>query len=128
MTALLQTVRSAASTTKSLASSMRTLSLAARPTTTMTMTTTHPAVQTRCLSQAVLSGPRTTPGAGAAAPAVQSGVAVFQKQQARGMKVRSAIKKRCEHCKVVRRKANKRHNGYLYIVCPANPRHKQRQG
>ena len=34
------------------------------------------------------------------APAVQSGVAVFQRQQARGMKVRSAIKKRCEHCKV----------------------------
>jgi large subunit ribosomal protein L36 len=31
---------------------------------------------------------------------VQSGVAVFQRQQARGMKVRSAIKKRCEHCKV----------------------------
>lgn len=29
---------------------------------------------------------------------------------------------------VVRRKANKRHNGYLYIICPANPRHKQRQG
>ncbi|KAK4136288.1 hypothetical protein BT67DRAFT_353910, partial [Trichocladium antarcticum] len=50
-----------------------------------------------------------------------------QTQQTRGMKVRSAIKKRCEHCKVVRRKANKRHNGYLYIICPANPRHKQRQ-
>ena len=29
---------------------------------------------------------------------------------------------------VVRRKANKRHNGYRYIICPANPRHKQRQG
>jgi large subunit ribosomal protein L36 len=105
MTALLQTVRSAASTTKSLASSMRALALAARPTTTTTTMTTLPAVQTRCLSQAALSGPRTTlsSGAGAAAPAVQSGVAVFQKQQARGMKVRSAIKKRCEHCKVSER-------------------------
>ncbi|KAK4152196.1 ribosomal protein L36-domain-containing protein [Chaetomidium leptoderma] len=121
MTKLLQTVRSAASAAKSLASSMRALSLSARP-------ATLPAVQTRCLSQAALSTARTTLGAGAIAPSVQSGVAVFQRQQTRGMKVRSAIKKRCEHCKVVRRKANKRHNGYLYIICPANPRHKQRQG
>ncbi|KAG5981353.1 hypothetical protein E4U55_003009 [Claviceps digitariae] len=48
-------------------------------------------------------------------------------QQTRGMKVHSAVKKRCEHCKVVRRKAGKRHNGYLYVICKANPRHKQRQ-
>ncbi|KAJ6779982.1 hypothetical protein PWT90_03360 [Aphanocladium album] len=50
-----------------------------------------------------------------------------QQQQIRGMKVHSSVKKRCEHCKVVRRKAGKRHNGYLYIICKANPRHKQRQ-
>ncbi|QPC75349.1 hypothetical protein HYE68_006101 [Fusarium pseudograminearum] len=49
-------------------------------------------------------------------------------QQTRGMKVQSSVKKRCEHCKVVRRKAGKRHNGHLYIICKANPRHKQRQG
>ncbi|KAI1173589.1 ribosomal protein L36-domain-containing protein [Nemania sp. FL0916] len=49
-------------------------------------------------------------------------------QQTRGMKVHSSVKKRCEHCKVVRRKRNKRHPGYLYIICSANPRHKQRQG
>ncbi|KAL2210391.1 hypothetical protein CC79DRAFT_1365784 [Sarocladium strictum] len=49
-------------------------------------------------------------------------------EQTRGMKVHSAVKKRCEHCKVVRRKSGKRHNGYLYIICKANPRHKQRQG
>ncbi|POR32751.1 Ribosomal protein [Tolypocladium paradoxum] len=48
-------------------------------------------------------------------------------QQTRGMKVHSSVKKRCEHCKVVRRKAGKRHNGYLYIICKSNPRHKQRQ-
>ncbi|KAI3324883.1 hypothetical protein HD806DRAFT_534344 [Xylariaceae sp. AK1471] len=29
---------------------------------------------------------------------------------------------------VVRRKAGKRHRGHLYIICSANPRHKQRQG
>lgn len=29
---------------------------------------------------------------------------------------------------VVRRKGGKRHNGYLYIICKSNPRHKQRQG
>lgn len=28
---------------------------------------------------------------------------------------------------IVRRKAGKRHNGYLYVICKANPRHKQRQ-
>ncbi|KAI0976839.1 hypothetical protein F4678DRAFT_125918 [Xylaria arbuscula] len=50
------------------------------------------------------------------------------RQQTRGMKVHSSVKKRCEHCKVVRRKAGKRHRGYLYIICSANPRHKQRQG
>ncbi|KFH43478.1 50S ribosomal protein-like protein [Hapsidospora chrysogenum ATCC 11550] len=49
-------------------------------------------------------------------------------QQTRGMKVHSSVKKRCEHCKVVRRKGGKRHNGYLYIICKSNPRHKQRQG
>ncbi|KAF4591982.1 hypothetical protein GQ602_002281 [Ophiocordyceps camponoti-floridani] len=48
--------------------------------------------------------------------------------QTRGMKVHSSIKRRCEHCKIVRRKAGKRHNGYLYVICKANPRHKQRQG
>ncbi|KAH0443123.1 ribosomal protein L36 [Colletotrichum camelliae] len=48
-------------------------------------------------------------------------------QQTRGMKVHSSVKKRCEHCKIVRRKAGKRHNGYLYVICKANPRHKQRQ-
>ncbi|EHA55635.1 hypothetical protein MCOR27_011158 [Pyricularia oryzae] len=53
--------------------------------------------------------------------------ALRQLQQARGMKLRSAITKRCEHCKVVRRKRGKRHRGYLYIICSANPRHKQRQ-
>jgi large subunit ribosomal protein L36 len=37
------------------------------------------------------------------------------------MKVRSSIKKMCEHCKVVRRK------GVIRVICKRNPRHKQRQ-
>ncbi|EPE04478.1 ribosomal protein l36 [Ophiostoma piceae UAMH 11346] len=49
-------------------------------------------------------------------------------QQTRGMKVHSSVKRRCEHCKIVRRKGGKRHKGYMYVVCSANPRHKQRQG
>ncbi|KAI6783273.1 50S ribosomal protein-like protein [Emericellopsis cladophorae] len=56
------------------------------------------------------------------------GVMAQVQQQTRGMKVHSSVKKRCEHCKVVRRKGGKRHNGYLYIICKSNPRHKQRQG
>lgn len=37
------------------------------------------------------------------------------------MKVVSSIKKRCENCKIIRRK------GVLRVVC-SDPRHKQRQG
>jgi len=43
-------------------------------------------------------------------------------EQARGMKVRSSVKKLCDGCKSVRRK------GYVYIICSKNPKHKQRQG
>ncbi|KIE01263.1 50s ribosomal protein l36, partial [Metarhizium majus ARSEF 297] len=67
------------------------------------------------------------PAFGASLGKVGGGRALQQVQQTRGMKVHSSVKKRCEHCKVVRRKAGKRHNGYLYIICKANPRHKQRQ-
>jgi large subunit ribosomal protein L36 len=38
------------------------------------------------------------------------------------MKVRASVKKICDKCKVIRRK------GVVRIICPANPRHKQRQG
>ena len=37
------------------------------------------------------------------------------------MQVRSSVKRRCESCRVIRRK------GVVRIVCK-NPRHKQRQG
>ncbi|KAF5482176.1 hypothetical protein F2P56_002765 [Juglans regia] len=38
------------------------------------------------------------------------------------MKVRSAVKKMCEFCKTVKRR------GRVYVLCTANPKHKQRQG
>lgn len=38
------------------------------------------------------------------------------------MRVRSSVKKLCEHCRTVRR------NRVLYVVCKSNPKHKQRQG
>lgn len=38
------------------------------------------------------------------------------------MKVRSSVKKMCEHCRVIRR------HGVVRIICKKNPRHKQRQG
>ncbi len=38
------------------------------------------------------------------------------------MHVKSSVKKRCNQCQIVRRK------GRMYVVCKANPRHKQRQG
>ncbi|MBI4115961.1 MAG: 50S ribosomal protein L36 [Candidatus Omnitrophica bacterium] len=37
------------------------------------------------------------------------------------MKVRSSVKKICEHCRIVRRR------GIVYVICE-NPKHKQRQG
>ena len=38
------------------------------------------------------------------------------------MKVKAAVKKVCRNCKIVRR------NGVLYVICSADPKHKQRQG
>jgi large subunit ribosomal protein L36 len=38
------------------------------------------------------------------------------------MKVRASVRRICEKCKVVSRK------GKIYVICSANPRHKQRQG
>ncbi|KAK9478593.1 ribosomal protein L36-domain-containing protein [Lipomyces japonicus] len=40
----------------------------------------------------------------------------------RGIKVRSSVKKLCEHCYTVRRK------GRLLVRCKKNQKHKQRQG
>ncbi|NPA52415.1 MAG: 50S ribosomal protein L36 [Aquificae bacterium] len=37
------------------------------------------------------------------------------------MKVRASVKKRCEKCRIIRRK------GKVMVICE-NPRHKQRQG
>lgn len=38
------------------------------------------------------------------------------------MKVQASIKKRCNGCKIVKRE------GVLFVICPRDPKHKQRQG
>ncbi|MFH0910929.1 MAG: 50S ribosomal protein L36 [Planctomycetota bacterium] len=38
------------------------------------------------------------------------------------MKVQPSVKRRCENCKIIRRK------GVVRVICKASPRHKQRQG
>ena len=38
------------------------------------------------------------------------------------MKVQPSVKRRCDQCKVIRRK------GVVRVICSAEPRHKQRQG
>jgi len=38
------------------------------------------------------------------------------------MKVRSSVKRVCEHCRIIKRK------GVIRVICKKNPRHKQRQG
>ncbi|EFQ31830.1 ribosomal protein L36 [Colletotrichum graminicola] len=111
----------------SLAASLRSLTL-----TTVRATIPRvgaPATATRALSTAILTKKPAQRSESVLAVFGQKAAVVGNAvvQQTRGMKVHSSVKKRCEHCKVVRRKAGKRHNGYLYIICKANPRHKQRQ-
>ncbi|MDR3012383.1 MAG: 50S ribosomal protein L36 [Chitinispirillales bacterium] len=38
------------------------------------------------------------------------------------MKVRTSVKPMCNNCKVIRRR------GVVRVICPKNPKHKQRQG
>jgi len=38
------------------------------------------------------------------------------------MKVQPSVKTICDKCKVIRR------HGRVYVICTANPTHKQRQG
>ncbi len=38
------------------------------------------------------------------------------------MKVRASVKKRCEYCKIVKRK------GVVRVICKRDPKHKQKQG
>jgi large subunit ribosomal protein L36 len=63
------------------------------------------------------------PHAAADPPVVEAGFFVFAvHSEVQAMKVRASVKKICDKCKVIRRK------GVVRIICPANPRHKQRQG
>ncbi|KAI1454577.1 ribosomal protein L36-domain-containing protein [Annulohypoxylon moriforme] len=110
----------------SLVSSLRAMSLRTAPAARQ-MVRTRAQQPVRSISQkALTSSPITRPST-MTMSATKAAQAITH-QQTRGMKVHSSVKKRCEHCKVVRRKAGKRHRGYLYIICSANPRHKQRQG
>jgi len=38
------------------------------------------------------------------------------------MRVRASVKRRCEHCQIIKR------GGVVRVICSSNPRHKQRQG
>lgn len=42
--------------------------------------------------------------------------------EVKAMKVRPSVRKICAKCRFVRRR------GYLYVICPVDPKHKQRQG
>jgi large subunit ribosomal protein L36 len=46
---------------------------------------------------------------------------LIERERIETMKIRSSVKRICEHCKIVRRR------GKVYVICE-NPRHKQRQG
>ncbi|HET9919692.1 MAG TPA: 50S ribosomal protein L36 [Ktedonobacteraceae bacterium] len=38
------------------------------------------------------------------------------------MKVRASVKRRCDSCKVIRRR------GIVMVICSKDPKHKQKQG
>lgn len=38
------------------------------------------------------------------------------------MKVKASVKKICKDCRIIKR------HGVIRVICPANPKHKQRQG
>jgi large subunit ribosomal protein L36 len=38
------------------------------------------------------------------------------------MKVRASVKTMCKDCRIIKR------NGVIRVICPSNPKHKQRQG
>ncbi len=38
------------------------------------------------------------------------------------MKVRASVKQICKNCKIIKRQ------GVVRVICPENPKHKQRQG
>ncbi|CCF36566.1 ribosomal protein L36 [Colletotrichum higginsianum] len=113
----------------SLAASLRSLTLNTARATIPRVGATTTTTATRALSTAILTKQPAQRTESVLAAFGQKAAAVGNAvvQQTRGMKVHSSVKKRCEHCKIVRRKAGKRHNGYLYVICKANPRHKQRQ-
>lgn len=54
--------------------------------------------------------------------AARTGTLTPQVTATRGFKVRSSLKKRCEHCFFVHRRKK------LFVICKENPKHKQRQG
>ncbi|KAI1500165.1 50s ribosomal protein l36 [Biscogniauxia marginata] len=114
-------------TSSSLVSSLRALSLRTSPAARQVLRTRTRQQPARSISQMVLA-PKSALRPGVPTTATTMAAQVMAQQQTRGMKVHSSVKKRCEHCKVVRRKTNKRRQGHLYIICSANPRHKQRQG
>ncbi len=100
------------SAAKSVTASMRALSLAtSSPSLRPAVRPSLPTQQARCLSQALLASPAGRPSISplnyantrteiSAEAGLKTGAAILQKQQTRGMKVHSSVKKRCEHCKV----------------------------
>ena len=52
-------------------------------------------------------------------PTRATAVATPSQSQSQGMKVRSSVKKMCDGCSIVRRKAR------LYVICSKDPKHKQ---
>ncbi len=50
-----------------------------------------------------------------------TGILIKAEKEVTKMKVRSSVKKMCEHCKIIKRK------GVIRVICK-NPKHKQRQG
>ncbi|KAJ8041530.1 39S ribosomal protein L36, mitochondrial [Holothuria leucospilota] len=56
-----------------------------------------------------------------ARPPLMAACASLRIQPQRELKVKSAIKRRCKHCKIIKKQ------GLWHVICEESPRHNQRQ-
>jgi len=108
------------SLTQSMALAIRSTMLARPVTSTAARTLTTSTLFTRTLLRPHLQSTSCSSTTTNKTNTISPVALALQPTIARGMKVRSSVKKLCEGCKSVRRK------GYVYIICDRNPKHKQR--
>ncbi|CAL8397088.1 large ribosomal subunit protein bL36m [Gadus morhua] len=101
-------------------------SASAQPSCCRSLSTLSPAASSRALSSPTGSSPSLPASSGSSSRCGATLLGRCQQlvgfQPSAGMKTKTALKRRCKDCFIVRRR------GRLFVFCKTNPRHKQRQG